>query len=419
MIGPIVRFNRAAVTLIEVIFSIGVILIGLLGLLSVLPLAGRRAQDAISLSKAAEMGDAVLNELESRKLLNRGLLLDMSSSQGLAYDAGSRTLVRSSGSVDTPVPAFCIDPMYVAENSTSTTNHFDSGFFPYYAENCDPLINPSSSVTAGTNWPFLQPRLRRVGLRVAVPAPTNFLAFNLEQSRSLVENPDDLDLDRPKDRSLSAVIKSLASGTALDYGKRVPTGEFSWIATVSPLRGNRFASVSVVVFRQRDRVADFPSGTETDPKKNATNERIAYVTGFTGFTGGAGGNLRLVASQSVLDTIRSGDWIMLSRRIGSGANQFDVHRWYRVAAVGGDASQLMTDGTSTTQDTDLDINWYLPTATGTSVWSRQVLLDGPDWDFGLVAPVSPNPANFSDDTFATIVSGVVSVTERIIPLTQL
>ena len=64
------RSVRRAVTLVEVIFSIGVVLIGLLGLLSILPLAGKRAQDSISLSVAPVIANNVQAELLASKYLS-------------------------------------------------------------------------------------------------------------------------------------------------------------------------------------------------------------------------------------------------------------------------------------------------------------------------------------------------------------
>ncbi len=45
--------SRRAVTLVEVIFSIGVVLIGLVGVASILPLAGNRAQESMNMSAGA------------------------------------------------------------------------------------------------------------------------------------------------------------------------------------------------------------------------------------------------------------------------------------------------------------------------------------------------------------------------------
>ena len=54
------RQVRRAVTLVEVIFAVGVVLVGLLGVMSILPLAGRRAEDSINLNVGAAMAESII-----------------------------------------------------------------------------------------------------------------------------------------------------------------------------------------------------------------------------------------------------------------------------------------------------------------------------------------------------------------------
>jgi hypothetical protein len=58
--------------------------------------------------------------------------------------------------------------------------------------------------------------------------------------------------------------------------------------------------------------------------------------------------------------------------------------------------------------------------TDEELWRRRVSLDGPDWEFNFDTTFEPASDNtFQDNTFATIVEDVVSVTERLIPWTDL
>ncbi|TWU22899.1 hypothetical protein Pla52o_24310 [Novipirellula galeiformis] len=391
---------RRAVTLVEVIFAIGVILIGLLGLLSLMPLAGKRSQHAVGLSVAASMGENVIAELSSRKLLRDGALSSLDA-RTLDYDpslAPDQQLALV-GATRTPINAFCIDPMYAAKASTGTLfAGFNDRFFPYFAETQDPMLNPSST---GTAWPASQPRLPRIG----------FGTTNAEITRTVVENSNDLNITMPKDRTLDSRLMALQSNSGLQYGRRVPSGEYSWIATVNRLGTSRFASLSVVVMKNRDSSSDFPTALETEPRRNGVNERLAYVSFASGFNGGAGGMVYLAGAQSTLDLLQANDWIMLSRRVSATQS---VHRWYRVASADREALNIVTDSNSGSIDTNLGS--HFPTASGTPVWFRKVLLDGPDWSFGLNLS---GPTNYVDDTFATIVPGVVAVTERIVQLDQL
>ena len=103
---------RRAVTLVEVIFAIGVILIGLLGLLSILPLAGKRSQDSVSLSTGPQIANRVLAELKSNRFYSRGRLMRFEDVQ----DVSPGTLFGSLRPNANSLEAFCIDPLYVSND---------------------------------------------------------------------------------------------------------------------------------------------------------------------------------------------------------------------------------------------------------------------------------------------------------------
>ncbi|MFK8111207.1 MAG: hypothetical protein AB8B91_03360, partial [Rubripirellula sp.] len=163
---------------------------------------------------------------------------------------------------------------------------------------------------------------------------------------------------------------------------------------------------------------------------NATSERISMVSFANGFSGGAGGVVHLLASSSVDDSLAPADWLMLSRRIPTvipNPSFRDVHRWYRVTSVSGrdssgDAERFTLNGSSTTQDSNLFCN-VPDNSTGQLVWRLKVLLDGSDWGFGFNnaggLAVNYADASFGDNTFATLVENVVSVTERSVRLDEL
>jgi type II secretory pathway pseudopilin PulG len=409
---PFKARQRNAFTLIEVIFSIGVILIGLLGVASILPLAGRRAQDAVSLSVGSSICDSVLNELQSRKFLADGrfLLLD----DNMTFD-------RDTLSSLTPV-SFCIDPLFVADFDANNTipvadpgNRYSHRFFPYYQATHDPTQDPSTAYTE--LWPSAQPRLHRVGItRTGVSFNES---ISVEEAFSLVDSADDLAFLRPDDKSLSAVLKgSNAVSSGSPYGKQLATGEYTWFATVNPMPGDAFASISVVVVRNRNRSFAVPTTTTamTRPDLNMSGERLAYVTYSTGFRGGAGGVVHLASSANTISSLKTNDWLMLSRRTTSGV---DVHRWYRVSAVDGDAAK---ENRSTAAQATNPTLAALP-GTGTrDIWTRKIYLDGPDWSFGIgttALPAGYSDDTFADNTFATLVSDVVSVTERVVSLNSL
>lgn len=423
---------RKAITLVEVIFSIGVILIGLLGLMSILPLAGRRAQDSVSLSVGAQLGQTVMDELLTRRFFSDDRLLQIQPT--------AATIMPSLNLGGTLTPAgtsFCIDPLFAAQ-TTIPTNLSENGYFapvfPYFKVNHDPLIDPSNSTggsTPSTTWPSIQPRMIRVGITDEVhnasSPPIERILIGIEEALSLVENTDDLPVIRPDDRSQPPVFSALDSdddGASLEYGKRVPTGEFSWIATVNPLPGNVFASVSVVILRDRERTFDVPVQTAppASPAGNAVAERLAYVSFASGFRGGAGGTIHLVSAGNTISKLKADDWIMLSRTNPAGVS---THRWYRIVSVG-EKPEVFTP-VSNTVLVNFPVTIPLPNpgwARDENVWRQKVVLDGPDWFFGFTDTTTGDPINqadgtFADNTYATLIEGVVSVTERTVKLNDL
>ena len=87
------RQVRRAVTLVEVIFAVGVVLVGLLGVMSILPLAGRRAEDSINLNVGAAMAESIMDDLLSRRFLANGQLRLISRSDLSTAPVGTDTPV--------------------------------------------------------------------------------------------------------------------------------------------------------------------------------------------------------------------------------------------------------------------------------------------------------------------------------------
>jgi len=392
------------VSLVEVIFSIGVIVIGILGVMSIMPLAGRRAQDSVSMSVGAAMGDSIGVEILSKRWNQNGQLriltppdfalpLNDVAVQTYVDMTTTFTLLLDSSS---PVQPFCIDPMLIRANATVTalgdTTGFNTLYFPYYKSSHNPSVDPSlSGSTPLPVDPTAPPPLRRL-IRVgllrgpsATPAVNKENLLSASEAFLVGERADDVRFTRPKDRALPAVISGEPATTlpgATDFGTRFGKGDYSWIATVVPEQTRGYATMSVVVIRNRLRDFDIPTTLPaTIPERNAAAERLAIVSLHTGFVGGAGGMVTITSSLNTVSRMLPGQWVMLS---GFTGNQIPVHRWYRIAALGGDA--------------------IINEAAGT--WSRELHLDGADWDF-----TSP--------TFMTIVDGVVSVTNHFVRLDSL
>lgn len=393
------RAVARGVTLVEVIFSMGVILIGLLGVMSILPLAGDRARDSVGLGTAPTIGDNIMEELRAHRWLSTGRLVAFN-------DANPGMLVPFDGS-----QPFCIDPMFLSAGGlqVSPVGAYDSRFFPFYKPRHDPTKDPSQSLPVPTNQTEAQvTRMRRVGIlqrpwpqgSPMPPLLTRTQAFHVGES------PDDLRTDRPKDRTanlfrLGTRVTTAANG--LPYGGRFGSGEFSWIATVTANSTPGYVTVAIVVIRDRQRAFDLPAGPARNPAENATDERLATISFASGFRGGAGGVVELNGSANTVSRLKQGDWLMLSRAVNITSVENLLHRWYRVASLEGDPERL-----DALPHTEVGIETSPPGVR--AVWRRRVYLDGPDFSFH--GPTTTR-------TLATLVEGVVSVTEHVVPLSSL
>lgn len=420
-VGPIKPLR--GVSLVEVIFSIGVIIIGILGVMSVLPLAGRRAQDSVSMSVGAAMGDSIAQEIFSRHWLRNGKLRGitpvdfttpannpLNDAAVLTYiDAPRAPFVYTTTTFNldptstNPITPFCIDPLLTRAETTVTlagdATGFKTNYFPYYKPTHIPTQDPSETgrpqlaETPGALAPLR--RLLRVGvLRSPLVSPTPKINL-LSASEAFIigERGDDVRFERPKDRTLPAIIPGVpATGVTggTSYGTRFGSGTYSWIATVVPEQTRGYATMSVVVIRNRLRDFDIPAILPApSAERNAVAERLAIVIASNGFIGGAGGMVTIASNLNTVSRMLPGQWVMLSgfTRDLSSSNvnaKVPVHRWYRVASLGGDVVENLTAAT----------------------WRRDIYLDGSDWDF-------------SSPTLMTIVDGAVSVTNHFVRIDSL
>ena len=167
--------NRLGVTLVEVMFAMAVALIGLVGLISILPIAGRRTQNAINLNDSASLAGSVFDNLKARGLLDPSRWVVHYDYQTSNYFAITPSLFDDDAAVLTGTqPAlaihlndsWCIDPLFVASpnafdlyDNTNPSNSYRRMLFPYFRAEHNPAVDPS---VGGSNW--LQGRLTAAGL---------------------------------------------------------------------------------------------------------------------------------------------------------------------------------------------------------------------------------------------------------------
>lgn len=194
--------HRLGISLMEVLISIFVISVGLLGLASLLPLAHIQASRGTRADRAAILGKVAVREFKVREMANPATWL---TSANAAVDP-------------TTTPAVCIDPLGIAAN---ITGNFPSG---------------------GT--------MPRISLWNGV-SPTSPARMAKAQAEEVFIAQDDLMFEIPTDVT-QAPIQQLA-------GKRLSDGNYSWLATLARETGGDRYTLSVVVVHQRN----FAAGSET------------------------------------------------------------------------------------------------------------------------------------------------------------
>jgi hypothetical protein len=432
--------QRQGVTLIEVMFAIFVVVVGLAGIASLLPLAARNANDSNAHNTAQALGQHWFNSFFSYHLheptafrdsqvgYNWLWRQDFGTPGFQLYDRG-RGLTPSGSALHNGSTAVrmwahqpvCLDPMFFTEpevvehinRNISDQAVYRLSVFPYYQDGYNPLTDPATVAGAWSD----QPRMVRATLGPGT----------LPVSRKLIEDmfasADDLAIDaEPTDKSLPPFRRFDAS-----LSKGLLSGQYSWLATISPreplpqhvrsisnaqesdLLANpplrsRDALLSVVVMNRRDRLYLTPGlaltpGTKEDKPQG---ERLVWVVPLSGdFTGGNGGRVRLVGHVDTESRLHTGDWIMLGKHYATdrvnNSRRYSYFRWYRILGMGRDPG--------ITSATD-------PFGNEATVWARDVILEGPDFD------MSPNDfvTGVPTPVTGTIVNGVVTVIERNIQL---
>ncbi len=419
--------RRVGVTLLEVLFAVGVVLIGVLAVAALVPLALYHSGRGNTSDRAATLGISGRHNFVAYGLsnpLNWRLPNGAPVYNPARIPAPPHLDFGLPGGAYLPGGAFLIDPEFVASNFAATTAHFNAAVFPYYTQL--PYSNPPNPGNV------LEARCRRLSLVPSNRAPTAAIAtfpmLRGAQARNWFSMHDELVNELPSDKILPPISKyetiypgpdgqwgqsgvddnsdgviddsgeALALGSDDFAGRRSFEGTFSWMAMLVPKRDQAGSNrdeytMSVIVMQRRDPTMrpfldDNGNGAFNVGEIETGNERLVDVMDMPGL-GMGGGEVTLagrpngVRPPSVEDLeVRSGDWLLLTGTYGPSPAAVEF-KWYRVVASD-------------------DVN------TGSSPFTRSVTLLGPDW------PIIP--AAGTAWVQATIVPGVITVQEEVVRL---
>ena len=258
---------RRGVSLMEVLMSIFILTVGLLGMASLIPVGGFQVSEAIKADRAATVGRAAFNEVRMRGLLDPRAW-------------------RNGDNVDT-TQLFVIDPL---------GNNQNGGFKALFTNNQDQLIHLR-------RWPGDNGQINDALIRHIFTSHDDLIFVP-------ADNPDD-----PPRQVL---------GTT---GKRPSGHQYSWLVTVVPVGSEaggqstqgELHRVSVAVFYSRpldDATTMLPT---TVPVVNATVEggSLPFGTLVLDDLGNA------KQTKEKLQALKDNRWIFITD--GGG-----VHRWYRI-----------------------------------------------------------------------------------------
>ncbi len=447
--------SRRAATILEVLFAIFVVIVGLMGIASLLPLAGRNAQQSNDATNALTLGRIWENEFIARGMNNPSentdnavgfnwlYQVDGNAAQtGLALfnknpasttpnlsEPGHSALIRNRTWQQMSV---CIDPLFMAEpdvvsgfaSGTARAGAFRAAVFPYYEHGYNPTEDAAKE-RGRAPWPD-QPRMLRVTLGGGGGQIPQLLARELFQSTDgLAMLTDDTDKTIPASRSFS--FTSGLDGT-IGPNKQSRVGDYSWFATLSP----EFSAtptiatddyvLSLIILGKRDlgfasEESPLRVGSESSRPQG---ERVVWVHPLSGnFVGGNSGRVRLIGNSAMNDQVQIGNWIMLSKHVAfaDATTGYSVFRWFRVIQADAEPrrgllANLLPAGTDPFGNSGDE-----------EVWSRDVVLEGPDWAFFYDNPADPTRAPsqvapvatgglLPAPTTGTLMSHIITVIER-------
>lgn len=360
---------RRGITLMEVLFAIGVVTVGLFGVVALYPVAlGLIGQGHVA-DMSFRLGQDGVRDFEARGMARPDRWL-----QPDGNFAGNGNLV---GNPSGTSLSFAIDPRFVARHQGYFSGDISTNYFPYFE-------NSPGSTFQGT------PRMSRITLNGT--AATQLMRS--AEADGIFTLNDELAFELPDDKLLPPVQQF-----GMAPARRQSEGSLSWLATLCPIIDtsgsikDRYL-LSIVVFNRRDPTFslfdDFDNDNQYDIGEG-TNERIAAVSQFYG-SGLSGGEVELVSASDVELELKSNDWLMLMTTMTSlsSGSAVNIFRWYRVL------------------ETEEDVR---PVGSSPTLYYRDVTLDGGDF------PVPPGTSSIGvAPVTATLVSNVAYVYETTIRL---
>lgn len=462
--------RRAAVTLMECIFAIGVVLTGLVGLAALIPIASQNARDTIEIDRSISESTSAsaVGVVQSFHDLDSLVMFDKPVQGSLANAAGGYVPTNAMQTLESKLsnaplklesPGYmhmlantgltggiCIDPLGIPDLALLTTSFvtapnvaqpfvapvntdsaFDYSRFPYFNERYNVLASPNEQIgdpaavnnaTRTTPWP-MGPRMYRVTLKSPMFDSQNFMRRYQLMSPSITRNifggSNGLsNVDAPEKELPRGVLTetTLVGGNRLDAG-RDNASDYTWFATLTPnfLGGDSFRQSIVVV---RKRLAPVPRRVDDPFALQKTNYTIDDADDNP-----TSERLAWIDPETAIGfNGGSGGEVSVFGSQGV-TDDISSNSWVMLSRqphrITGPPLTLRADGPAVHRwyrvisvgEAELTSNYAWAGGTN-DVWGRRLSLAGPDWAFQDETTGNTTPI---DDTFCTIIEGAVSVIE--------
>ncbi len=347
--NPIIGMGRRrrGVSIVEVLFAIGVVAVGVLGVLALIPVAGARVSQGVIADAGDRLGRNAVREFHVRGMAENGVWWQCLS---------ATTEPRYTEFTPLPGATFCIDPLFVAKHvQYGASTDGDFRFFPSYNPASPPtphvrmhrvsLAMGESPVQWGANTSYVRGQFCQPtsannrwyvavnpGVSGTVEPDFNSVIFGnsitdnsvtwmcvrpamlFDEAMSTFMANDDLVFALPPDNAGNP-FQNFTRDADANAVKRQNQGSFSWMATLAPTpsAGENIYRLSAVMFHRRVLEVDYERISDVDEFHSA---RIN------------GGDLTLVSDNIEDLKMKQGEWVMLFGPVGT-ANEFRF-RWYRV-----------------------------------------------------------------------------------------
>ncbi len=335
---------RRGLTLVEVLISMFVLLIGLLGVAAMLPAGKFEIQQGTQIDNATTVGRAAFRNMKVRGFLDVASWANPNGSAVWQFDSALPPPQRRFRFYTLAPPSFSPAP---SDNVAVAIDPL--GLLAPFGSDPEKATFPFAAGVNAPAEPYLSriiPTVRFVDGTVANPAALADLWFR--NSDDLTFTANSRDSDQPNTQTIlledSVLVGTVRAKVAEDVLpadvpiKRLSEGNYSWLATIvsdpaAPATQGK-VTVSVAVYFKRDL---------TQPGKA---ERVATVQSIPGQ--GLGGGEFVINWPPVVPTppltpiepIKPGQWVMLAGRISHPdpydstiTIDSDYFRWYRVVAA--------------------------------------------------------------------------------------